>query len=169
VPIRGSTAELQTPMTHFYANGGEIRLPVDLMFFPSSVERARSCSQSDGEKNLQFSISSRKRSPEPKGSKGSKGSSSSSSIKLSYDPSVKSLIKVEPQAKAEENFLKTLLGRNETDFNNLFADVYSKMLEIGVNPQEMGPWYEDRPDPHMEDPQSFCPQGWYYAKIGNIP
>ena len=95
--------------------------------------------------------------------------SDSPPVQLKYNSNINSIIKVEQAASTEEAYLSSFLTGSETTFNNVFADVYSKMLEIGVISTDMGPWYEDKPDPHLEKPREVCPQGWYYAKIANIP
>jgi hypothetical protein len=125
-----SGLKLQTPMPHVFfmdeKKNDLIRLPVDMIFYPKTVQKSKNTS------------------------------------KLSS-------IVVEQQASTEETYLKGFLNRDETHFNKVFADVFAKMLEIGVNDDEMGPWYNDKPDPHFEKPSSQCPNGYYYSTIANIP
>lgn len=79
-------------------------------------------------------------------------------------------IKVEEAAYPQQKYLQSLITEDEVKFNNVFADVYSKMLEIGITKDDhMGDWYVDTPDPHLENPRKQCPRGWYKAKIANIP
>jgi hypothetical protein len=80
-----------------------------------------------------------------------------------------STIEVEEAAYPQQKYLLSLITSDEVKFNNVFADVYSKMLEIGITENDnMGDWYVDTPDPHEEDPRKHCPRGWYKAKIANI-
>jgi hypothetical protein len=54
----------------------------------------------------------------------------------------------EPAYLPVEQSLRELVKSNETVFNNEFATIFSKMLEIGVKSEEMKEWYVDTPEPH---------------------
>jgi hypothetical protein len=90
-------------ITHLYTAGSIVRLPVDMLFFPTSVNKAVG--------KPKWAIS-------------------------------------EPAYLPVEQSLRELVKGNETVFNNEFAIIYSKMLEIGVKAEDMKDWYVDTPEPH---------------------